>query len=421
MKDLESTLESILESTLMGTTMKYRFQLTTLISVALLLYAPLGFSQDEEAVSSTESPVEAVNTPADQEVEINEDNYRQFMELKDERRQRNMMPETAFKPKSGVQKLDKLPEASQKHLREQLREIIVQGDPWKPGDENSEYPYTPSEAAESSQSLQKQEAEAWGELVGSYHQREAQIYGNAARSQAAAAAAGGGSGEESGGGDGSSGGSTEQGSEGQQAGQENNSKQNSAAGSYSPDSSSDSNEKSTAGVSQNAMEFLKAQGAGGSSSTPPSDSSASGNSSQQQVSQEDAQNALEFLNTQNASGSSSTPPADSSTSESTSQQQQVSQEEAQNALEFLKENSNNDTTSNSAQTPASTQNSNDEVHVTQEEAQNALEYLTSETQMPSGPNGDDDTLSIDELRNAQGIFNVTGENIQPIVDDEPPE
>ena len=417
MKDLESTLES----TLTGTIMKYRFQFTALLSVALLLHAPLGFSQDEDAVSSTESPQETVNTPADQEVEINEDNYRQFMELKDERRQRNMMPETAFKPQSGVQKLDKLPEASQKHLREQLREIIVQGDPWKPGDKNSEYPYTPSDAAENSESLQKQEAEAWGELVDSYHQRESQIHGNAARSQAAAAAAGGGSGEESGGGDGSSGGSTEQGSQGQQAGQESKSKQNSAAGSYSPGSSNESNEKSTAGVSQNAMEFLKAQGAGGSSSTPPADNSAQGNSSQQQASQEDAQNALEFLNTQDASGSSSTASAENATSESNNQQQQVSQEDAQNALEFLKENSKNNAASDSAQTPDSSQSSNDEVNVTQEDAQNALEYLTSETQMPSGPDGQDDTLSIDELRNAQGIFNVTGENVQPIVDDEPTE
>jgi len=59
---------------------------------------------------------------------------------------RNIIPENIFKPESGSQKLDKLPEESQKHLRNQLREIIVQGNEWKPGDEETEYPYSPSAA-----------------------------------------------------------------------------------------------------------------------------------------------------------------------------------------------------------------------------------------------------------------------------------
>ena len=134
--------------------------LAGLMGIAMLLFLTPVYAQDDEtAPPSTTGPGEAATEEpeirAGQEVEINEDNYRQFMELKDPTLQREIIPENAFKPGSGLQKLDKLPEESQKHLRNQLREIIVQGDPWQPGDEETEYPYTPSEAAGHNPALEK--------------------------------------------------------------------------------------------------------------------------------------------------------------------------------------------------------------------------------------------------------------------------
>ena len=159
------------------------------LTLAILAASPV-LAQDEDTTLPSAEDAEASTTteaeaPSSQEVEINQDNYRQFMELKDAMRQRDIIPENIFKPASGSQKLDKLPEESQKHLRNQLREIIVQGDSWKPGNEGTEYPYTPSAAASKDPSLENQEQEAWGELVGSYHDREAQIYENSSGSQAA--------------------------------------------------------------------------------------------------------------------------------------------------------------------------------------------------------------------------------------------
>ncbi|MBT8070156.1 MAG: hypothetical protein KJO80_06960 [Gammaproteobacteria bacterium] len=247
----------------------------------LLLLALLSgvdcFAQDNEAPDANENAPESTAAPTGQAVEINEDNYRQFMELRDARQRRNVLPENAFKPQSGLQKMDDLPEASQKHLRNQLREIIVQGDEWQPGDEGTVFPYVPSEAARDDPELQNKEAEAWGELVDSYHKREAEIHANASRTEAAMASmdpAGGGQGQVEG-----------QQSSGNQAGQSESgmaeqstesgrSGQGGVADSYSP-GASDPNSRSTAGVSQNAMEFIRqqmnqAEGTNsGNANTPP--------------------------------------------------------------------------------------------------------------------------------------------------------
>lgn len=278
------------------------------ILVFLYAYAPSAISQDltqdetqnEAPASSAETQAESdlsedTVAPASQEVDVNEDNYRQFMELKDARRWRGVFPETAFKPQTSNQKLDKLPEESQRHLRNQLREIIVQSDAWKPGDEDIEYPYTPSDAASSKPSLQKLEAEAWAELVEGYHHREAEIYANSARSDGAAARAGnagGGTGDSQG----SAGVGSNEGSSDQQAGQQDDSSRSGTPGSYAPNSANDSNARSTAGVSQNAMEFLKnnstsAESAESSEASP----SAPKRNTNASVKQESAQNALEFL------------------------------------------------------------------------------------------------------------------------------
>jgi len=248
-----------------GQVMKRQIQITALLSFLVLVFSPPVFSQDEDSSVSTETeseqtPAENTEVPTAQEVEINEDNYRQFMELRDARQQRNVMPEDAFKPGSGLQSLDDLPEDSQKHLRNQLREIILEGDQWQPGDEATEYPYTPSEAAGSNSPLEKQEKEAWGELVDGYHQREAEIYANSARSGAASAAGSHGSGTGKSQEKGAQDGGGEQSAQGEQSNQQSSSDQAGNEGSYSPGGSNDPNAKSTEGVSQNAMEFLKQLG-----------------------------------------------------------------------------------------------------------------------------------------------------------------
>ena len=349
--------------------MKFNYQIAGLLALLTILYVSPGFAQDE----STESDTEADEVATDQEVEINEDNYRQFMELNDPRQQRNVIPETAYKSQAQMQKLDKLPEESQKHLRNQLREIITQGDPWKPGDENNEYPYTASEAAGQNSSLQKQETEAWGELVQNYHQREAEIHGNSARSSAAAAAAAGnpgdgGQGSSPGNNAGSTGNDANQGGDGQQSSQEKSSGQQGSSGSYSPNSSADQAVKSTDGVSQNAMEFLKSQvGTNAGTITGEKSSPGSANQNKQEISQE------------------------------------ASEGETQNALEFLKTDSSTSARSSSSQSNPERTRREQKTKVIQEDAQNALKYLTGDTAVPTDSGIDEDTISIEDLLNAKGV------------------
>ena len=263
--------------------MKTHTQLSLLLTLLVMLYSPFALCQEEASAAeadtdSENSASQETATSPDQEVEVNEDNYRQFMELKDTRQQRVVFPETAYKPQTGNQKLSKLPEESQKHLRNELREIIVQGDKWKPGDEEGEYPYAPSAAAGNNPTLQKQEAEAWGELVEGYHDREAEIYANSARSQSAAAAAEQGQGSNAG--QGSSGNEASQGAAGEQASQESQNRQKSRADSYSANAANDSDVKNTEGVSQNAMEFLQRNGnANQPSQNQPSQNQVSSNNS----------------------------------------------------------------------------------------------------------------------------------------------
>jgi len=270
-------------------------RLISLLVLLMALYVTTAVSQDNEPALPSQTDTEEATTEVQpsQEVEINEDNYRQFMELKDALQQRTILPENSYQSQAGLQKLDKLPEDSQKHLRNQLREIIVQGDRWQPGDEQVDYPYVPSEAAATNRALQGQEAEAWGELVDNYHAREAETYANSLHSRAAADT---GMNTGTGNGEGTTADGKEQGSEGQQAGQQSGSDQSTTADSFAPGRSGDPNAQSAQGVSQNAMEFLQKSGqvsasSGGSSTNSPGGASESETYNTEGVSQ----NALEYL------------------------------------------------------------------------------------------------------------------------------
>ena len=75
---------------------KQRYLMGRSIFLVFLFTAPV-FGQDTEAALPSGEDVEAATPeepeiPASQEVEINEDNYRQFMELRDANRQRDIIP-----------------------------------------------------------------------------------------------------------------------------------------------------------------------------------------------------------------------------------------------------------------------------------------------------------------------------------------
>jgi len=361
-----------------------RFQLLGLFTVWAFLHATIGFAQEDESALPPATEIEETKpeAPTGQEVEINEDNYRQFMELKDPLQQRTILPENSYQSQAGLQKLDKLPEESQKHLRNQLREIIVQGDQWQPGDEDGDYPYIPSEAASTDGALQKQEAEAWGELVDHYHAREGDIYANAPRTSAAAAA-GGSFSDGSGNGNESTGGSEGQGGEGEQAGQKSSSDQSSTEGGYSPNSANDPNSNGTEGVSQNAMEFLIKSGnlgadAGNNSVGSPGGSDAQ-TGAQERASQQQA------VQEQSAQAQAAQDQAEQEQSSQGQVTQQADAEQAQTS------------SATTTQIPA------DETikESTAGTSQNALEYLTGKGVQNEDTPGD--TLSIEDLVNAQGV------------------
>lgn len=215
----------------------------------LLILSGLLWAQDE-------APDEEPTDNTGQETELNEDNYRRFMELRDDQIQRPSQPYGALAPPVDLEKMGDLPEASQKHLRNQLRGIIVEGERWTPGETDKDYPYVASKAAETDRQLRNMEAEAWSELVDNYHAREAQIHAAGERSRAAGANPAG-TGNRS------------------DASQDSTGADRAALSTNTSDAAASSleagSEARQAGVTQNALEYLTAQsrqdpGVGASSS-----------------------------------------------------------------------------------------------------------------------------------------------------------
>jgi hypothetical protein len=455
--------------------------LSILCAVSVFLFVSEISAQENEPPppSSTESAEdEKEANPGSQEVEYSEDNYRRFMELKDQNLQKSSLPTNKYQ--SGTQKLDELPESSQKHLRNQLREVIVQEGAWTPGDENKDYPYVPSEAAEGNAGLKQQEAEAWQELVGEYHEREALIHANAARSDAAGAAAqagnqtGGSATTQAGSGgpggnEGANEGSQGAGKQGKLTGQEQQGTQDRNEGGYSPGSAAqqgDPNAGSTAGVSQNAMEFLmknggletgkehgsagappggEAQGgmtapAGQENSTgqePTADSIAATTAAGQTVQEETnsqstagaSQNAMDFLTKKGGSETGNEVSTDTTTADNNAQGTQTGQAGQENPT------GQEAAADSSAMTVADSQPVQEDPgsQSTDGSSQNAMEYLTgSESQdstdattsaSPMDPDGDFEvvskgTLSIKDLSNAKGVTSPTQGNLPATPPDE---
>ena len=408
------------------------FHTVILLTLSVLMPASPAFAQDEEpTLPSAEETGETVpeeEVSASQEVEITEDNYRQFMELKDPMRQRDVIPENVFKPGSGLQKLEKLPEESQKHLRNQLREIIVKGDPWQPGDEETEYPYTPSAAASTNPALEKQELEAWGELVDSYHDRESRIYENSSGAQAARGSEQGSSNsQQNGAGQPGSASQNSEGSQGQTPGQEGNPDQAAREGTFSLNGSGDPNASNTAGVSQNAMEFLRGNtGQGGTASEGAADSSGGQEGQGENQADQQGQNQSEGQQGDQAEGQEAAAGDGEDTAQEGEQAGDQGNVETDGENNGQAQDAQQTETPGEPASPISPETSDPALPAEPGEdstagaAQNALEYLTGEDeQAGEGTDSEADvaqpagTLTIEDLLNARGVGDSSGMDPAP--------
>ena len=370
---------------------KHLLHTMILLVVAGLILAPPMAAQTENTEQPEQKiPAQDENASGSTEVEFNEDNYRRHMELRDTREQRTVFPETEYQTQTGRQKIADLPEESQKHLRDELREVILSSDRWQPGDELLDFPYHPSVAAKTNQPLQEQESQAWDELVESYHQREADIYQNAARARGAESAeTANGEGIAS---DTESGRGEEQDSDrngsaagGNQPGQET------LEGSYSPESA-DAQAVSTLGVSQNAMEYLLGSG------QQPGQSGSSNN------------NSNNNSNSNNSNSSDSGNSGNSGNSSDPTRQQEQS-DGSNNASEHAMAKDGGPTTSAN---PTVTESNSQAVDPPQQSSeQSATEEQQANQENTTEPSSStdssqllilsEDTLSVKDLVNAKGV------------------
>ncbi len=192
-----------------------------------------------------------------EQVEESEDAYRRRMELEGARDQETFS-NTSYSSQAKQQKIDKLPKESQKNIRDQITDVIIESDEWEPSDVLKEYPYEATEAARKDPELREQEEEAWAEQVEKYHEREAAAFGatrppmpGSGQQQAGTGSNGEGQqqGEQGSGNEGAS-------QDGGQASEDGSG----SAGSYEPyqsRSQSDDDEMSTAGVSESALDFIR--------------------------------------------------------------------------------------------------------------------------------------------------------------------
>jgi hypothetical protein len=222
-------------------------------TIFLLLLASLAVALAAQAQEN--SPQRDRSDETSDQVEESEEAYRRRMELEGARQQETFS-NTSYSSQARQEKIDKLPEESQKNIRAQITDIIIENDEWEPSDVLQDYPYQPTAAAGQDSELLKEEQEAWAEQVDKYHEREAAAFG-ATRPPMP------GAGEQQAG-DGAEG--QQQGEQGQgkpgggQEGEQTESDQSSTAGAYAPYQSgkrSEKDELSTAGVSESALDFLR--------------------------------------------------------------------------------------------------------------------------------------------------------------------
>jgi hypothetical protein len=358
----------------MSQTLKVRILLATVLALA----PPLALCQDADSAPGSEKTAGAKpkdETADSRAVDASEDNYRRFMELKDDRIKRSDLPLAAYEAPTDPQRLGTLPEASQKHLRNLLREVILENGQWTPEVAKAEHPYVPSEAAVKDPQLRRREASAWDELLEKYNEREAENY---ARNQAARSAQQGrdkGKGEKAGGG-----------KEGQQAA----SASKAAAGSeqrerrdgYAP-ADSDDDADSTAGVSESALEFLRRNHSGALSGA-----TSRGEGGQRQSAASQAQSA-QAASTQSAPQSA----ASQSQNEQAASQQASAQQNQSASQQASAQQSQSASQQASAQQSQDGDKDNDSEKSEHEKTKKTVEFEVQSK----------DTLSVKDLVNARGV------------------
>jgi hypothetical protein len=234
-----------------------------LLWLTLAAGPPQALAQDPSAADETDN--------SSQQVEESDEEFRRRMELEDARARDLGYPTPVDTGQKGLEKIDKLPEKSRDNIRDQLIDVIVENGEWEPFDALKEYPYEPTAAAQAEPELMQREQEAWDEQIQKYHEREAAAFGAHRGPVPGPGNPGGKAGGEQGGergAQGQSGGqSGEPGGEpGGQQGSGQDSAQGSAeagsSGTYQPYESNRSpatDEVSTAGVQQSALDFLRGQ------------------------------------------------------------------------------------------------------------------------------------------------------------------
>lgn len=233
------------------------------LQIARLLTLVLALGVFSALLAQDNDPPGDDGDASSQRTDESEEAYRRRMELEGARDQ-DTYYDQSYASQTEQDNLDKLPEKSQKNIRDQITDIIIENDQWEPGDVLDEYPYEATEAAMKDPVLLEQEEEAWAEQVEKYHEREAAAFGATrppmpGTGQQQAGAGSSGEGQQQGDGSGESG---QDG--GQEGGQEGENGAGSAGG-YSPNEGDD-DEMNTAGVSESALDFLRGKQAQGQSS-----------------------------------------------------------------------------------------------------------------------------------------------------------
>lgn len=250
-----------------------------LLVLSSILYIGAARAQDNAGPNDPDNSSE--------QAEAREDAYRRRMELEGSRN-RDTISNTTYSKQNRPEKIDKLPRESRDNIKNQLMDLIIENGQWEPFDALRAYPYEPSAAAQEDPGLRERENEAWAEQVEKYHQREASAFeanrsslsghdaqqadtsprsqqgqeqGEPGPAQAGTQGEGGRQGENQGGEGESQDERSQQGSRGSSSGSA------SSYDPYQPLLNEDADEISTAGVSESALDFLRARqqsGSGGS-------------------------------------------------------------------------------------------------------------------------------------------------------------
>jgi hypothetical protein len=242
--------------------------------LALLLCAGLAWplalaaQTDEDAEDTGDSS---------QHVEESEEAYRRRMETQDGMGQTDVIPDRPATGGTTGDGIDDLPFESRKHLRDEMRNVIMEQGEWQPEDATKTYPYHPSAGAQADPELRQKEEKAWGELVAEYHKREAAALAGGSHS----------GGPPPGGQSGGQGGGQSGGQAGNQAGAKAKSGGSATPNSQAsrspgtqpkarpearPEAEAAGSTAAGAGVSQSALEFLKGQTNGQAGGQPGSPS-----------------------------------------------------------------------------------------------------------------------------------------------------